>query len=109
MRPRWHNYFFNLAYDVAKRGTCDRLQVGAIITHNNSIISTGYNGSLSGTSHCDDDGHLLVDNHCIRTIHAEINAILQTTKYNGIPKNSTIYITHSPCVECFKAILATNK
>lgn len=94
-----------IALDVASRATCDRKQVGAVIVHNRTILSTGYNGSIQGMPHCDEVGHMMEDDHCVATIHAELNAIIQAAR-NGtrIEKGSSIYVTASPCWTCFKAI-----
>lgn len=104
MRTSWDQYFMNIASVVASRATCDRKHVGALIVKDKNILSTGYNGSISGMSHCDDDGHLMENNHCIRTIHAEANAIIQAAR-NGVSiKDSVIYVTASPCYNCFSLI-----
>lgn len=103
-RRDWHSYFMHIAQAVASRGTCDRKQVGAIIVSEETILSTGYNGSIRGLPHCDDVGHDMVNGHCRRTIHAEANAILQAAR-NGVKiKGADIYTTASPCWECFKMI-----
>tara|TARA_B110000438_G_scaffold164212_1_gene157147 strand:- start:17644 stop:18036 length:393 start_codon:yes stop_codon:yes gene_type:complete len=94
----------NIAHEVATRSTCDRKHVGAVIVNQKTILSTGYNGSIRGLSHCDDAGHEMLDGHCIRTTHAEANAIAQAAK-NGVAVNqSEIYVTASPCYNCFKLI-----
>ena len=94
----------NIAKEVATRSTCDRKYVGAVIVREKTILSTGYNGSIKGLPHCDEAGHEMVDNHCIRTTHAEANAIVQAAK-NGVEINkSNIYVTASPCYNCFKLI-----
>src|SRR3990172_8820661 len=77
MRPDWDSYFMKIAYAVSERSTCDRAFVGAVLVLEKRILTTGFNGSPAGQSHCDEVGHLLVDGHCIRTIHAETNAIIQ--------------------------------
>ncbi len=103
-RISWEQYFMNIAQVVASRATCDRKKVGAVIVREKSILSTGYNGSLSGLPHCDDNGHEIENDHCVRTIHAEANAIVQAAR-NGVAINkSEIYITASPCYTCFKMI-----
>ena len=102
VRASWDKYFMQIALQVATRATCDRLHVGAVIVKDKSILSTGYNGSISGLDHCDDVGHLMVNNHCLRTIHAEANAICQAAKKGVCLEDSTIYVTHSPCFNCFK-------
>ena len=94
----------NIAAEVATRSTCDRKHVGAVIVREKTILSTGYNGSIKGLPHCDETGHEMVDGHCVRTTHAEANAIVQAAK-NGVEINlSEIYVTASPCYSCFKLI-----
>ncbi len=100
----WDDYFMQIAEVVASRATCDRKHVGAVIVRNRTILSTGYNGSIRGMPHCDEIGHMMEDGHCVATIHAEANAILQAAK-NGVSiDGSDIYITASPCWPCFKLI-----
>ena len=94
----------NIAKEVATRSTCDRKYIGAVIVREKTILSTGYNGSIKGLPHCDEAGHEMVDGHCVRTTHAEANAIVQAAK-NGVEINhSEIYVTASPCYNCFKLI-----
>ena len=94
----------NIAAEVATRSTCDRKHVGAVIVREKTILSTGYNGSIKGLPHCDEAGHEMVDGHCVRTTHAEANAIVKAAK-NGVEINlSEIYVTASPCYSCFKLI-----
>ena len=94
----------NIAKEVSTRSTCDRKHVGAVIVRNKTILSTGYNGSIKGLKHCDEIGHEMADGHCVRTTHAEANAIVQSAK-NGVSiNNSEIYVTASPCYNCFKLI-----
>ena len=103
-RVSWETYFMNIATEVATRSTCDRKHVGAVIVRSKNILSTGYNGSIKGLPHCDEVGHEMVDGHCIRTTHAEANAIVQAAK-NGVSiDNSEIFVTASPCYNCFKLI-----
>jgi|TARA_B100000131_G_C18107337_1_gene608387 dCMP deaminase len=103
-RLSWENYFMNIAKEVATRSTCDRKHVGAVIVRDKTILSTGYNGSIKGLPHCDEIGHEMVDGHCVRTTHAEANAIVQAAK-NGVKINlAEIYVTASPCYNCFKLI-----
>ena len=90
---------------LALRSTCTRLMVGATIVREKRIIAGGYNGSVSGGAHCIDDGCYVVDNHCIRTIHAEVNALLQCAKFGVPTEGAEIYVTHFPCVNCTKAII----
>ena len=104
MRDNIHIYFLKIADTVALRSTCDRAKVGAVIVRDKNILATGYNGSISGTKHCNDVGHLIRDDHCVRTIHAEMNAVIQSAK-NGVSiKDSDIYITAFPCWNCFKVL-----
>jgi dCMP deaminase len=103
-RVDWHEYFMNIAEQVATRSTCDRKNVGAVIVRDKTILSTGYNGSLRGAPHCDEIGHDMENGHCVRTVHAEANAIAQAAK-NGVGiDNSEIYVTASPCLNCFKLV-----
>jgi len=104
-RPPWDEYFLEIAKVIAKRSTCDRARVGAVISRNKVILSTGYNGAPRGLPHCDDVGHEIVDGHCVRTAHAEVNAVAQAAK-NGISiEGATIYQTISPCYDCFKMLV----
>lgn len=103
-RVPWDQYFMSIAHVVASRSTCDRKHVGAVIVRDRTILSTGYNGSVRSLAHCDDVGHMMEDGHCVRTIHAEANAIIQAAR-NGVRiDKSSIYITASPCWNCFKMI-----
>ena len=106
MAPRvdWHTYFMNIAHQVATRSTCDRKHVGAVIVREKTILSTGYNGSIRGLPHCDDVGHMMDSGHCVATVHAEANAIIQAAK-NGVRiDEAELYTTASPCWNCFKLI-----
>ena len=103
-RADWHTYFMNIARQVATRSTCSRKHVGAIIVRDKTILSTGYNGSIRGLPHCDDIGHDLEGGHCVATIHAEANAILQAAKNGVMIDGADIYTTASPCWNCFKLI-----
>ncbi len=103
-RVDWNTYFMNIAREAATRSTCDRKNVGAVIVRERTILSTGYNGSIRGMPHCDEVGHLIENGHCVGTIHAEANAIIQAAK-NGVNINgSEMYTTASPCWTCFKLI-----
>jgi len=103
-RISWAAYFMNIAREVATRSTCDRKHVGAVIVRDKTILSTGYNGSIRGLRHCDEAGHEMENDHCVRTIHAEANAIVQAAR-NGVRiEGAEIYVTASPCYECFKMI-----
>jgi len=104
MRASWDAYFMRIATVVASRATCDRKHVGALLVRDRTILSTGYNGSIRGMPHCNDAGHMLENGHCVATIHAEANSILQAAK-NGVRiEGADIYTTASPCWPCFKLI-----
>lgn len=103
-RVSWDEYFMDIAAVIATRATCARKHVGAVIVRDRTILSTGYNGSIRGTPHCDEAGHLMEDGHCVRTIHAEINAVIQAAKNGTAIEGASIYVTASPCWNCFKAI-----
>ena len=103
-RVSWEAYFMNIAKEVATRSTCDRKSVGAVIVRDKNILSTGYNGSIKGLPHCDEAGHEMVDGHCVRTTHAEANAIAQAAKNGGRVDEAEIFVTVSPCYNCFKII-----
>ena len=104
MRADWDSYFMQIATVVASRATCDRKHVGALLVRDRIILSTGYNGSIRGMPHCDDVGHMLENGHCVATIHAEANAIIQSAKNGVMIEGATIYVTASPCWNCFKQI-----
>jgi dCMP deaminase len=103
-RQSWDEYFSAIARVGATRATCARKHVGAVIVRDKSILATGYNGSIRGEPHCDDAGHLMVDGHCERTVHAEANAIVQAARHGVSIDGATIYVTASPCFGCFKLI-----
>jgi dCMP deaminase len=103
-RVGWHEYFMNIARQAATRSTCSRKHVGAVIVRDKTILSTGYNGSIRGMPHCDEVGHDMENDHCVATIHAEANAIIQAAK-NGVRiEDGELYTTASPCWNCFKLI-----
>ncbi|MDI6820779.1 MAG: dCMP deaminase family protein [Patescibacteria group bacterium] len=104
-RPSWEEYFLNIAEIVSSRSTCDRLHVGAVIVKNKAILSTGYNGSPRGLPHCDDIGHEIAGGHCVRTIHAEANALVQAARHGTAVDGATLFLTNSPCYDCFKMIV----
>jgi dCMP deaminase len=103
-RASWDEYFMNIALAVATRSTCSRKHVGAVIVRDKVILSTGYNGSLRGLPHCDEVGHMLEDGHCVRTIHAEANAVIQAATHGVRIEGAGVYVTASPCWSCFKMI-----
>jgi dCMP deaminase len=103
-RVSWDRYFMNLAVEAATRSTCPRKAVGAVIVRDRAILATGYNGSLRGLEHCTDIGCLMENEHCVRTVHAEANAILQAARHGVGIDGADIYVTASPCWNCFKLI-----
>ncbi|MCY7866046.1 cytidine/deoxycytidylate deaminase family protein [Bacillus spizizenii] len=104
MRKSWDSYFLDIAEKVAERSTCDRLHVGAVIVKDKLIVSTGYNGSIQGQDHCSDAGHLLNEQgRCVRTIHAEQNAIIFASRDEL--QGATAYVTHEPCETCTKLLI----
>lgn len=105
-RPTWDNYFLKLAMLVSERATCPRMHCGCVLVRDKQILATGYNGSIPGDVHCEDVGCYIVDNHCIRTIHAEMNAILQCSSHGISTQGATAYVTNMPCTNCAKALIA---
>ena len=106
MRKSWDEYFLEITDMVATRSTCDRAFVGCVLVNeDNRIISTGYNGSITGNKHCDEVGHTMRDGHCIATIHAEMNALLYCAKEGISVKSARCYVTHFPCLNCTKALI----
>jgi len=105
MRPDWDQYFMNIASTVATRSTCDRAAVGAVLVREKRILTTGFNGSPAGLPHCDEIGHLMVDGHCVRTTHAEANAIIQAALHGISTKGAACYVTHLPCLTCTKMLI----
>lgn len=103
-RVPWDVYFMNIAQVVASRSTCPRKFVGAVIVRDKTILSTGYNGSIRGMPHCTEVGHMMEAGHCVATIHAEANAIIQAAKNGVMIDGGAIYVTASPCWNCFKMI-----
>lgn len=103
-RASWDEYFMAIGRVVAARSTCDRKHVGAVVVRDRIILATGYNGSIRGLAHCDDEGHMMEDGHCVRTVHAEANAIVQAARTGVRVDGADIYVTASPCFGCFKLI-----
>jgi dCMP deaminase len=106
MRPSWDEYFLKLAMLASERATCPRMHCGCVLVKDRYVLSTGYNGSLPGTPHCEDAGCLIVDNHCVRTNHAEMNAICQAARHGAGLQGTTAYVTNMPCTTCAKALIA---
>lgn len=114
VRPSWDKYFLDMAELVGSRGTCDRGRAGAVITLNKRILSTGYVGSPSGIAHCDEVGHEMhtikhedgtESRHCIRTAHAEQNAINNAARIGVAIEGSTMYCKMIPCYKCAQSII----
>lgn len=115
IRPNWDEYFLEIMRTVGKRATCDRGRSGAIIVKDKQILTTGYVGAPAGLDHCDEVGHLFENRlnadgttttHCIRTTHAEQNAIVQAAKHGISINGATIYCTMVPCRDCTKSIIS---
>jgi dCMP deaminase len=104
-RPSWDEYFLKITAEVAQRSTCPRASVGAVVVKDKRILTTGYNGAPSGLPHCTEVGCLLIDNHCVRAIHAEQNALLQSARHGVALARGTLYVTHQPCLTCAKLII----
>jgi len=94
-----------IAAAVSERSTCDRAFVGCVLVRDKRILTTGFNGSPSGQEHCDEAGHLMVDGHCVRTIHAETNAIIQAALHGISTRGAICYVTHLPCFYCTKVLI----
>lgn len=113
-RPTWDEYFFEVMDAVAKRATCDRGRSGCVIAKNKRILASGYVGSPSGCRHCDESGHEMhkvvkedgsESSHCIRTAHAEQNAIAHAARVGIALEGSTLYCQMTPCYVCAKMII----
>lgn len=113
-RPSWDEYFINIMKEVGKRASCDRGRSGAIIVRDKRILTTGYVGAPAGLQHCDEAGHLMrksfdedgsVKENCVRTTHAEQNAIIQAALHGVSTKGATLYCKMEPCLNCAKIII----
>ena len=111
-RPSWDAYFMQIAHLVATRATCPRRSVGALIVKDRHILATGYNGAPSGLTHCPENGGIndwpkgcLRAGHCIRSLHAEQNALLQAAKFGISCDGATMYVTCQPCNACAKMVI----
>ena len=102
-RPSWQEYFKEITLTTAKRSSCDRLHVGCILVKENRILSAGYNGYLPGCPH----DSIIRDNHEMATVHAEQNAISYCAKKGISCEEADAYITHYPCLNCTKILLAS--
>jgi dCMP deaminase len=108
-RPSWDDYFLELADAASSRATCDRGKSGCVIVRDKQVLATGYVGSPAGLPHCDDVGHLMkkviqengeISEHCLRTVHAEQNAICQAAKRGVSIEGATVYTRMTPCRTC---------
>ena len=112
-RPPWDEYFVQIAREVAKRSTCLRRHVGAVIVKDKRILSTGYNGAPTGFPHCDEAGCLREQlgipsgerQEICRGLHAEQNAIIQGALHGVSVSGADIYTTHQPCITCAKMVI----
>jgi len=113
-RPTWDEYFMGIAELTAKRSTCLRRNVGAVIVQDRHIVATGYNGAPRGIDHCAQRGGCLREelgipsgerHELCRALHAEQNAIIQAATFGHSIEGATMYITHAPCVICSKMII----
>ena len=113
-RPTWDEYFMEVTRSIAKRATCDRGRSGCVIARDNQILATGYVGAPAGLEHCDDVGHLFkktvhqdgtVTNHCVRSVHAEQNAICQAARRGIAIEGATLYCKMTPCRACAMMII----
>lgn len=102
-RLNWNEYFMTMAYLVSKRSSCDRLNVGCILVKDNRIVSSGYNGHLPKTQH----RSVVRNNHEQLTIHAEMNSIMDCAKRTVSTNETIAYITHFPCLTCFKGLVTS--
>lgn len=113
-RPSWDEYFIEIMHAVGARGTCDRGRVGSVVVKDKRLIATGYVGAPSGCKSCDDIGHEMntvdygngdVHRHCVRTAHAETNAIIQAARFGISTNGATLYCMMTPCYACAKNII----
>lgn len=107
MRPDWDQYFLSIAKQAATRATCDRKHVGCVLVRDKAILATGFNGSIRGRPHCTEVGHMMIEGHCERTIHAETNAVAQAARNGSRLEGATAYVTASPCWKCFQLLCNT--
>lgn len=105
-RPDWDQYFLKLAMLASERATCPRMHCGCVLVKDKNVVATGYNGSIPGDDHCEDVGCLVVENHCVRTNHAEMNALTQAAKLGSSVEGAAAYVTNMPCTTCAKALIA---
>jgi dCMP deaminase len=105
-RPGWDAYFMEVARTVATRATCPRASVGAVLVREHRILTTGYNGAPRNVAHCTETGCEMVGGHCVRSTHAEANAVVQGALHGVGLAGATAYCTHQPCVNCAKLLIS---
>jgi len=114
VRPSWDAYFIEIANTVSKRATCDRGRSGCVVVRDKQILVSGYVGPPVGLTHCDEVGHQMkktihedgsITNHCVRTVHAEQNAICQAAKRGIALDGATLYCRMTPCRVCAMLII----
>lgn len=105
VRPSWDRYFMDLAYTASSRATCDRAQVGCVLVRDKQLLTSGYNGACRGLESCDEVGHLMHNGRCVRTLHAEQNAIIQAALHGVSTQDAVAYTTHYPCILCAKMLI----
>lgn len=100
-RPTFDQTMMKLAETWAERSTCDRLHTGCVLVNDaHQVLCSGYNGAPRNLPHCDDVGHLMIEGHCVRTIHAEANAVIQAARTGVSLIGATAYVLHRPCLRC---------
>lgn len=106
MNIKYKNIYKKIVKILANSSTCNKLKVGCLILRDDRIVASGYGGSLPGKNHCTEKGHIMLNNHCIRTIHAEQNALLFCAKQGISTYNCEMVISHFPCLLCTKLCIA---
>jgi len=114
MRPEWDDYFLGIMDAVSKRATCDRGRSGAVLVRDNHVLATGYVGAPRGIPDCDQVGHLMrhvvyedgsEKDHCMRTAHAEANALAQAARHGVSTLGATMYCRMVPCLSCCQSMI----
>ena len=101
----WGKYFMDIADKVSELADCNRRHVGAVIVRDRRILATGFNGAMAGADHCDDVGHMMENDHCIRTVHAEVNAVVQCARQGISCDGAIMYVNTLPCWNCIKTVV----
>lgn len=105
IRPDWDHYFMAMAEVASARSTCPRAKVGAVLVRDHQILVSGYNGAIHNADHCLDAGCYIKNDHCMRAVHAEMNAIVNCAKQGDSIDRATLYVTHFPCIRCMPLVL----